>query len=132
MNDMLPRLFFIHFHDSSFVIEDEESVQGFLVGFLSQTFPEQAYIHFAGIRPEHRRSGLGRTLYNHFFNMAKRNARTVVKCVTSPINKTSIAFHLSLGFHMEPGDSVMDGISVAREYDGPGGDRVVFIKELET
>jgi hypothetical protein len=38
--------------DTSFMVGGEESVQGFLVGFLSQAFPEQAYIHFAGIRPE--------------------------------------------------------------------------------
>lgn len=131
MSDMLPRLFFIHFHDTCFVTEHEGRIKGFLVGFLSQTFPDQAYIHFAGIHPEYRRCGLGSNLYNHFFSVATTNARTAVKCVTSPVNKASIAFHLRLGFHMEPGDSVRDGISVFSEYDGPGGDRVLFSRNLD-
>jgi len=131
MSDMLPRLFFVHFHDTSFVAEHDGIIRGFLVGLLSQTFSDQAYIHFAGVHPEHRKRGLGRILYNHFFKVSEMNNRRIVKCVTSPVNKNSIAFHLRMGFQMDPGDSEMDGIFVSRDYDGPGGDRVLFSRNLD-
>src|SRR5687767_8363634 len=63
MVDMLPRLFFNHFRDTSFVAEREGDLAGFLVGFLSQSEPQAAYIHFVGVSPEERGSGLGRKLY---------------------------------------------------------------------
>lgn len=131
MSDMLPRLFFVHFQDTGFVVEHEERVVGFLVGFLSQTFADQAYIHFAGIHPGYRRRGIGRILYENFFSAVRKNGRRVIKSVTSPINKPSIAFHLSMGFLVDNGDTLVEGIPVSREYDGPHGDRVLFTRKLE-
>jgi hypothetical protein len=45
---LLQRLFFVHFRSTSFAVEENGTIQGFLVGFLSQTTPTQAYIHFVG------------------------------------------------------------------------------------
>ena len=42
MRAMLPRLFFEHFRDTSFVAEEDGEIVGFLCGFLSQTYPDQA------------------------------------------------------------------------------------------
>ena len=39
MVDMLPKLFFVHFRDTSFVAERNGELSGFLVGFLSQSEP---------------------------------------------------------------------------------------------
>jgi len=60
---LLPRIFFIHFRPTSFAIEEDGKVIGFLAGFVSQTDPRQAYIHFVGIDPGFRHRGLGRGLY---------------------------------------------------------------------
>ena len=49
VRDMLPRLFFTHFRGSSFVAEEEGELVGSLCGFLSQTYPDQAYVHFVGV-----------------------------------------------------------------------------------
>jgi len=130
MSDMLPKLFFIHFRETSFVAESSGKIVGFLIGFLSQTFQNEAYIHFAGVHPDYRKMGLGRTLYDQFFEVAKNFGRTVVRCVTSPINKESIAFHLRMGFNIETSEAIVEGISVARNYDGQDGDRVLFFKTL--
>jgi ribosomal protein S18 acetylase RimI-like enzyme len=130
MRDMLPQLFFVHFRDTSFVAEQEGKIIGFLIGFLSQTFSDQAYIHFIGIHPEHRRTGVGRSLYGQFFRAIEIHGRRVVRCVTSPVNKGSIAFHLRMGFVIEPGEFEVEGIGVFKDYDGPDGDRVVFTKRL--
>ena len=85
MAPMLPKLFFIHFEGTSFVAEDADGeLLGFVCGFLSQTEDDEAYIHFVGVTPEDRGDGLGRRLYERFFEEARTNGRTIVRCVTSP------------------------------------------------
>ncbi|NPV27832.1 MAG: GNAT family N-acetyltransferase [Firmicutes bacterium] len=128
--DRLHRLFFTHFRDTSFVIEKDGFLIGFLVGFLSQTYPNEAYIHFVGVHPDYRKQNIGRTLYNLFFDEVKKHNRNTIRCIASPVNKLSIAFHLAMGFEIEPGDAEVDGVQVFRNYDGRGGDRVCFIKNL--
>lgn len=55
----------------------------------------------------------------------------MVRCVTSPVNQSSIAFHLRMGFSAEPNKNSVDGLPVAKDYDGAGGDRVLFYKRLD-
>ena len=122
MAPMLPRLFFVHFEATSYVVDDGDGqLAAFLIGFLSQTDPAEAYIHFVGVSPEHRGGGLGRRLYERFFEDARAAGRTRVTCVTSPVNEGSVTFHEALGFTSE---------RVAHDYDGPGEDRVLFVKSL--
>jgi ribosomal protein S18 acetylase RimI-like enzyme len=122
MAPMLPRLFFVHFEGTSYVVDDEDGqLAAFLIGFLSQARDDEAYIHFVGVSPEHRGSGLGRLLYERFFEDVRARGRTTVRCVTSPENEGSIAFHRSLGFEVEKSPT---------DYDGPGEDRVLFDKQL--
>ena len=128
MADMLPKLFFVHFHQTSFVAEHGGNIVGFLVGFVSQTYHSEAYIHFAGVHPEYRRKGVAHALYENFFEVVKGYGCNVVRCVTSPVNKGSISFHKRLGFSMEPSKKEVEGIPVAENYDGRGGDRVLFFK----
>jgi len=131
MNDMLPKLFFVHFRQSSFVATQGEDIVGFLVGFLSQTYPEEAYIHFVGVHPDFRKHGIGNSLYEQFFNAVKNAGCNIVRCVTAPVNKESILFHQRLGFSIEKGNKLIDGIAVAENYDGRGGDRVLFYKMFD-
>ena len=122
MAPMLPKLFFLHFEGTSFVAEDDDGkLVAFLIGFLSQTDPEEAYIHFVGVAPAQRGSGIGRELYERFFAVVAKEGCTRVRCVTSPVNEGSVAFHESLGFVAE---------RVAVDYDGPGEDRVLFVRQL--
>ena len=46
------------------------------------------------------------------------------------INETSIAFHIRMGFEIEPGDVIVDGISAHSNYDGRGESRVLFVKHI--
>ena len=121
VRDMLPRLFFTHFRDSSFVAEEDRELVGFLCGFLSQTYPDQAYVHFVGVAPEHRKSGLASDLYERFFTAAREANRATVHCVTSPGNTGSIAFHRRIGFEIE---AEVEG------YDGSGQSRVLLSRAL--
>jgi predicted GNAT superfamily acetyltransferase len=119
MAPMLPKLFFVHFRDTSFVAEEEGRLVGFLCGFRSQTFEDEAYVHFVGVDPEARGGGVARSLYERFF--AAVAPRSVVRAVTSPANERSIAFHRALGFDVSHVDS---------DYDGRGEARVLLAKRL--
>jgi predicted GNAT superfamily acetyltransferase len=131
MSDMLPKLFFVHFTTTSFVAEENGSIVGFIVGFLSQSKPEEAYIHFCGVHPDSRKRGIARELYGQFFRSVRAKGCQLVRCVTSTVNKTSIAFHIALGFQVEPGDARIDGMAYHSDYDGPGEHRVLFIKSIQ-
>ena len=122
MAPVLPRLFFVHFEGTSFVADDETGrLAGFLCGFLSQTHPEEAYVHFAGVDPDFRGTGVGSALYERFFDAARGAGRLVVRCVTSPANEGSVAFHTRLGFEVE---------RVEENYDGLGASRVMLRRPL--
>ncbi|MEH7356792.1 GNAT family N-acetyltransferase, partial [Neobacillus drentensis] len=122
MSDLLPKLFFDHFTNTSFIAEKEGKLVGFLIGFLSQSYSNEAYIHFVGVHPDYRKHAVGKKLYNQFFNVAKQNGRNIVRCVTSPVNKVSIAYHTKMGFEIEEGNQKIDGISVNTDYDGSNKD----------
>jgi len=117
MSDLLPKLFFDHFKNTSFIVEEEGEIIGFLIGFLSQSYSNEAYIHFVGIHPEYRGKGIGKELYNQFFDVIKQNGRNIVRCVTSPVNKASIAYHTKMGFEIEQGNKANQ-------------DKVLFVKYL--
>lgn len=126
--DILQRVFFEHFQPTSFVFEQDGVIEGFLIGFPSQTTRSQAHIHAVGIDPQRRGQGLGRQLYQHFFAVARQLGSTEVLCITSPINKASIAFHTQMGFEILPGDASLDGVAVTSNYDA----RVLFRYRLDT
>ncbi len=130
MAGKLPRLFFEHFTDTSFAAERDGRLAGFLAGFISQSRPDEGYIHFVGVDPAARGGGLGRLLYEAFFRAAEDRGCILVRAVTSPVNRGSVAFHRRMGFQLEPGDAEVDGIPVSSGYDGPGGDRVRFLRIL--
>jgi ribosomal protein S18 acetylase RimI-like enzyme len=118
----LQRVFLDHFCTTSLIAEATDgALVGFLVGFPSPADDARAYIHFVGVDPAERGAGLGRALYEAFFDAMRAGGRTEVHAVTSPVNVDSIAFHRSLGF------SVSDPVA---DYDGPGADRVVFSRSL--
>jgi ribosomal protein S18 acetylase RimI-like enzyme len=128
---LLPRLFFQHVTDTSTVVEDGDGrLVAFLVGFRSPARPRTAYVHFVGVDPAARGSGLGRRLYVAFFAAMAARGAGEVRCITGPGNRGSVAFHTRLGFALEPGDREVDGVPVHSDYDGPGLDRVSFVRPL--
>lgn len=130
MADKLPKLFFQHFQDTSLVVLDNDQIVAFLVGFVSQTRPDEAYIHFVGVHPEYRSRGLGKQMYEWFFAALQARGCKEVHAVTSPVNKGSVAFHTRMGFTIEPGDSEVDGVAVQTDFDGRGQSRVRFVHKL--
>jgi ribosomal protein S18 acetylase RimI-like enzyme len=119
----LPRLFLDHFWSTSRIVEDEHGLAAFLIAFFSPSQPRLAYVHFVGVRPDHRRSGLARRLYEGFARYAQEQGCTELRAITAPGNTASIHFHRDLGF------------SVSRpvaDYNGPGRPMVTFHRLLKT
>lgn len=130
VRSMVPRLLFEHFYSTSLAIGEPGEVVAFLIGFASPSTPGTAYIHFVGVHPSHRGAGLGRRLYETFFERMSALKCVEVRCITSPVNKGSIAFHRSMGFHIDLGTGEVDGVPVTLDHAAPGEHRVVFRKSL--
>jgi ribosomal protein S18 acetylase RimI-like enzyme len=116
MAALLPSLFLEHFSGTSLTAEDAAGeLAGFLVGFDSPDHPGESYVHFVGVRPDQRGSGLGRDLHDRFAREASARGMTTVRCVTSTVNTASVAFHTSIGFEVEGIDDplVVDGVDDA-------------------
>ncbi|WP_173923268.1 GNAT family N-acetyltransferase [Agromyces sp. Marseille-P2726] len=126
---LLPRLFFQHFSDTSFIATDAAGLAGFLIGFRSASQPGVAYIHFVGVRPDLRKAGLARALYETFFAESRAAGCHRVDAITGPGNHGSQAFHAAMGFETS-GDAEIDGVLAWRDYDGPGEHRVAFTRRL--
>jgi ribosomal protein S18 acetylase RimI-like enzyme len=133
MHELLPRLWFQHFTGTSWVAEDaEDRLVGFLVGFVSPDRPDEGYIHMVGTSPNHRRTGLGRRLYERFFEDMRVLGVRRVRAVTWPGNQVSVRFHRAMGFHPAdgPGTQNLYGTPAYPDYDADGDDRVAFSREL--
>jgi ribosomal protein S18 acetylase RimI-like enzyme len=122
----LARVFLDHFYATSTVAEspgpgDKGELAGFLIGFLSPSRPDAAYIHFVGVHPGLRGNGLARILYERFFALAADNGRQVVTAITAPRNAGSIAFHTAMGFTVTP---------PIPDYDGADSPKVLFERRL--
>ena len=126
LSGLLPSLFLENFAGTSLVAEDTSgTMAGFLVGFDSPDHPDEAYVHFVGVRPDHRGTGLGRALHDRFAHDAQTRGVTTVRCVTSTINEASIAFHTSIGFEIDGTDAPL----AAERIDDDHG-HVRFVRRL--
>jgi L-amino acid N-acyltransferase YncA len=133
IRSVLPRLWFQHFTGRSWVVETNDGrLMGFLVGFVSADRPDVAYVHVIGTNPNRRRHGLGRALYERFFEDARAAGARRVMGVTWPGNQVSVRFHRAMGFEPQagPGAQNLYGTTAFADYDGDGDDRVVFSRPL--
>lgn len=134
MVSMLPRLWFKDFSSYSLVIRDDSGEpEAFLVGYISAQDPSKGYVHFIGVNPEKRNSGLGRMLYVEFATRLEGHGVTRIEAVTSPLNINSLIFHERLGFLAIQRDGSLEIPTKSdyfTDYDGPGEDRVLMVMSL--
>lgn len=133
IHHLLPRLWLQHFTGTSWIAEDAQGAPiGFLVGFVSPDHPDQAYIHMVATSPNHRKAGLGRALYERFFEDVRARGVRRVTAITWPGNRVSVGFHRAMGFTPfdGPGTQRLYGTPAFADYDAEGDDRTVFTLEL--
>jgi ribosomal protein S18 acetylase RimI-like enzyme len=114
------------------VATEDGAIAGFLIGFVSSARPGEVYVHMVGVAPRCRGSGLGRELYQRFFAIVGARGCDVVRAITSPANRESIAFHRRLGFELEPSDRTVHGIPVHRGPAVSDEDRVLCVVHLDS
>jgi GNAT superfamily N-acetyltransferase len=102
----LPRVFFEHFRGTSLLVEHEDRLIAFLIGFFCPDHAGEAFVHVVCVAPEWRRAGLGRDLYRRFTSLARSSGRTVVRAAATPGNAAAVAFHTALGFSLLPVDDM--------------------------
>lgn len=133
MRTLLPRLWLQHFSGTSWIAEGADGrLRGFAVAFIGQDDPTIGYVHLVASDPNVRRAGIARALYVRLFDdLAARGARQV-RAVTWPGNRGSLAFHRAMGFRVDdgPGTQPIYGTPAYPDYDGPGDDRAVLIRDL--
>jgi GNAT superfamily N-acetyltransferase len=133
LHQLLPRLWFQHFTGTSWIAETESGrLTGFLVGFRSPDHPDEAYVHMLAADPNLRRRGVGRALYERFFEEMRALGVQRVKAVTWPGNRVSVAFHLAIGFRPDDGTGSqrLYGTPAFSDYDYAGEDRTLLVREL--
>ena len=127
---LFPRHVLRHFSGTQFIAFEDGKPCGVISGFISQSVPGEAYVRVIALAPSVRGRGAGRKLYERFFDAARTHGCDVVRAITSPGNRASIAFHRALGFDVEPGDIVIDGVPATRDHAAPGEHRVLLVKRL--
>jgi ribosomal protein S18 acetylase RimI-like enzyme len=120
------RRFVHHFRDTCFVAEVDAQIAGFLIGWLSQSAPKEAFINNVIVAPEFRRMDVATALNEHFFRKVKALGRIMVSATIRADNRVSLAFHRELGFKFRTvGASPRENVPVLLGWDGPGEDKVL-------
>jgi ribosomal protein S18 acetylase RimI-like enzyme len=133
MRALLPRVWLQHFSGTSWIAERTDgTLLGFLVGFVSPDRPAEAYVHMIATNPNHRRAGVGRALYERFFEDVRARGASTVRAITWPGNRVSVEFHRRLGFRADdgPGTTPIYGTPAYPDHDADGEDRVAFVRSL--
>jgi GNAT superfamily N-acetyltransferase len=125
-----PQLF-EHLGDTCVMAEADGELAGFLVGFISQRMQGTGYVHYAGVHPDYRGLGIGRELYRRFAETVRSRGCRRLYAETGTWNAKSIAFHTRIGFELQPGDVVVDGLPVHHDAAGVGFDFVVMVMPLD-
>jgi GNAT superfamily N-acetyltransferase len=112
-------MFFYELGRLARVVEAEDSVVGFLLGFVCPNAPT-GYVHLVGIHPDFRRRGVARVLYTSFEDDCRREGCTTLKAITTLGNEGSVRFHQAMGWSM----------AEVEDYAGRGRTRIVFTKDL--
>jgi GNAT superfamily N-acetyltransferase len=117
---VMHRLFFDQLGPSGVWLEADGEPVGFLLGLVSESEPDLAYVHFHVVDPAWRGRGVGRMLYEAFAARAAARGCRRVRALAAPALEASRRFHESLGFagRFESG------------YVGPGEDRIVYERSL--
>jgi ribosomal protein S18 acetylase RimI-like enzyme len=120
------RRFVHHFENTCFVAEVDAQIAGFLIGWLSQNAPKEAFISSVVVDPGFQRMGIAATLYQHFFRKVRGLGRIMVSATIRANNDASLAFHRKLGFKFRTaGASPRGDVPVLLGWDGPGEDKVL-------
>ena len=132
--ELLERLWLRHFAGTCWLAEDAETgtLVGYVAGFRGASGPDVGVIRSLGVRPSHRRRGIGRALVERSLDDLRSAGATVVESLAWPGNRRAVAFLSGIGFEPEtgPGTRSLYGTPAFEGYDFGTEDRVRFLRRL--
>lgn len=130
---LVRRIWFRHFASRSWLVETPDGrLAGVLLGFVSPDDPSVAVIHLLGVSPNHRRAGLGGELVARFeAEVAPLGVRRLEAAVW-PDDRIAVTFLRALGFRPDdgPGTQPLYGTPAYADFEGPGEDVAILVREL--
>lgn len=120
------------FQNTSLVAVAGNTMVGFILGFISQENPQEAYLHLLCVIPEWRKRGIAKTLVKEFMSIVAKKDCLKVYLITKPQNKTAIKFYENLGFRADgDGEKIqINGIEAVKDYNGPQDHKVIFYRSI--
>jgi GNAT superfamily N-acetyltransferase len=104
----------------------EGVVVGAVIAMRSQDDPGEIYIQDVMIHPDHRRKGIAGALIDVVRDRAGRWGCRRIYLTSEPDNSTAYAAWRSLGFTNVDGHYIVHGVSIVKDFKGPGKDRAVY------
>lgn len=104
----------------------DSQVVGAIIAFRSQDNPDDVYAQDVMTHPEYRSRGVTRALMTHLRDRAKEWGCNRIYLTSEPDNLVARAAWEALGFRNVTGDYAIDGVSVIKDFKGPGKDRAVY------
>lgn len=142
MRAQLPRLWLRHFGTTSWIAEISDGpghgrLAGFVIGYFGAVDPTLASIHLLAVDPNVRRRGVGRTLVERFCVEAQRLGVRRVEMLVRPDERPAVDFARAVGFGSAQRDAAswiaarpLYGVPAFEDWDGPGEDRALLVREL--
>lgn len=121
-----------HFRQTCFVAEDRQRMIGYLLGFRSQSAPDEAYMHLIQVDPAMRGNGIGRRMFRQFEDAVRAMGCKKIVTTSRPQNKLAVAFYRRMGLKpVQAGGTIeVDGVTAIKDYNGPGKHVVLWAKDI--
>ena len=103
-----------------------DDIIGAIIAFRSQTAPGEIYVQDVMTHPRHRRKGVTKVLLGCLVQQAQAWSCKRLYLTSEPSNRAAHGTWLTLGFTNAGGDITIDGVSVVKNFKGPGKDRAVY------
>lgn len=130
---LLPRLWLRHFAGWSWLARlDGDRLVGFAIGLPSPGLPDTVALHLLGVDPNHRRRGIGRGLAARLADDATAAGANRIETVIATGDPVAVAFLRAVGYAVVagPGRRPIHGVPAHADYDGPGEDRILLVRDL--
>lgn len=102
------------------------TLAGAVMAFRSQEEPDEIYIQDVMTHPDFRRRGVATALVSRIIERGRVWACKRIHLTSEPENTAAQRTWETLGFQNVPGDALIGGVAVIKNYKGPGKDRAVY------
>lgn len=103
-----------------------DQAAGAVIAFRSQDDPSDVYVQDVVTHPDHRGRGVARKLLTTIQNRAAEWGCTRIYLTSEPENTAAHSAWTSMGFINLEGDTLVNDVSVTKDFKGPGKDRAVY------